>query len=385
MYTDSVATTGLGALLAGSYADNVFGKVTANSFFEITPPALSTVSMNAVFDSLVLILRPNKSYYGDTTKSTRLSVYQLTNQETFPSGQTLLYNTTSFPVNPVALGNITTLISPGATDSVFIRLSDVTGQQLFDLYKAQDYVMQSTPNFINYFKGLELSADSASTNVIYGFSDSVIVRLHYHESDLFTENRVLDFRFYNNDNTQFIQVKTNTTGTALSVFNNTNKEVPAAALNNKAYLQYLTGFVTKIKFPTLRSLALRPDYVKILKAELTVKPLQNTYPFQTPLPPQLLAYPTDVLNGYGSPLSYVSTSGYQTGSLVTDPLFGENTYYTYDVTSYLQQQILIGYANQDGLLLSSVSHNTLDRLVIGDPKNTNTAVQLKLYYVSVNP
>src|SRR4051812_14824105 len=38
VYTDSVATSGSGSMLAGNYDDDAFGKVTAKSFFEIAPP-----------------------------------------------------------------------------------------------------------------------------------------------------------------------------------------------------------------------------------------------------------------------------------------------------------------------------------------------------------
>jgi hypothetical protein len=173
----------------------------------------------------------------------------------------------------------------------------------------------------------------------------------------------------------------------LSAFNSTNKEIASTATNNSVYLQYLTGFTPKIKFPTLRSLLLRPDYVKILKADLIVKPLKNTYSSITPLPPQLLASATDQTNTFGTILTTIA-GAYQNGNLVIDQLYNENTTYDYDVTSYLQQQILVSSANQNGLLLtppSTTRISTLNRVVFGDKKNAQGSIQLKLYYVSVNP
>ena len=388
VHNDSVPTSSSGALLTGVYTDPAFGKVKAKSFFEIRPPAITTLAVSATFDSVVLILRPNKTYYGDTTATSQFSIYQLTNQIVFPLNQGQFFNTTDFAVDPSALGSTTTVISPNITDSVFIRLSDTKGQDLFNLYKSNDYIMQSAANFIPYFKGLQVTTDAGSMQTVYGFNDSVIVRLHYHESGLFTENKTLDFTYYNSDNTQFNNVSSDRTGTPLAAFTPGVKELPSALTNNRAYLQYLTGFLPKIKFPTIRSLLLKPDYAKILKAILTIKPVQNTYTSVTPLPPQLLAYTTDQLNAFGTPLGFISTSGYQTGSLFIDPLYGENTAYTYDVTSYLQQQILISSTNQNGLLLSPGSPAaamTLNRLIIGDEKNDNAEIQLKLYYVSVTP
>ena len=339
---------------------------------------------------MVLIIRPDKSYYGDTTYNSQLSVYQLKNELSFPLYQTQFYNTSDFEVDPSPIGGSGTLISPNNTDSVSIRLSDVTGKNLFDLFRTRDYVMQSTSNFLTYFRGLQLAPAAAGMHAVYGFHDSLIMRLHYHETHLFTENKFLDFTFYNNDNKQFNQVKTDRTGTPVSVFNNANKEVVSTSTNNSAYIQTLTGFMAKIKFPTLRSLLLRPDYLKILKAELVIKPVKNSYSAITPLPPELSAFTTDQSNALGTPLSSTASGSAitQTGNLTIDPVYNENTFYTYDITSYLQQQILISSVNQNGLLFvppAPASISGLNRVIIGDQKNTRGSIQLKVYYVSVNP
>jgi len=387
VYSDSVATSGSGVILAGNYDDNTFGKIAAKSFFEVAPPPIADLTSNSVFDSLQLILIPNKSYYGDTIFNSQLSVYQLQNQITFPLYQTSLYTNTDFAVYPSPLGTVRQQIYPNITDTVFIPLSNTKGKELFDLYKSDDYVMQSIGNFLPYFKGLELASTSGNMHAVYAFRDSITMRLYYHQTDVFITNKHLDFTFHNTDNTQFNQVKSDRTGTPVSAFNSTNKEIISTASNNSVYLQYLTGFLPKIKFPTLRNLLLRPDYVKILKADLIVKPLKNTYNSITPLPPQLLAFTTDQTNTFGTTLTN-ATGGFQTGNLVIDQLYDENTAYDYDVTSYLQQQILVSSANQNGLLLvppSTAWISTLNRAVIGDQKNAQGSIQLKLYYVSVNP
>lgn len=387
VYNDSVSTTGSGVMLAGNYNDNAFGKITAKSFFEIAPPALADLPTNAAFDSLKLLIRPNKTYYGDTTFNTQLSVYQVKTDLTFPLYQTQFYNNTDFAVDPNPLGSINTLVYPNNTDTVAIRLSDATGNNLFDLYKSKDYIMQSVTNFLPYFKGLQLSPSTAGMHAIYGFRDSVVMRMYYHETAVFTVNKFLDFPFYNSDNKQFNQVKADRTGTPLSGFNSTTKEIVSTSLGNSAYTQVLTGFMAKVKFPTLRSLLLRPDFIKILKAELIIRPLKSSYNYITPLPPNLSATTTDQSNVLEAPLSFTG-GGAQTGSLIIDYLYNENTSYDYDVTAYLQQQILIGAANQNGLLLVPpfpTSISSFNRVIIGDQKNTQGSIQLKLYYVSVNP
>ena len=387
VYRDSISTSGSATILAGSYLDNSFGKITASSFVELSPPAITALDTKSVYDSLVLILRPNKKYYGDTSLGSQLSVYQLTNPINFPLYQTAFYNNTNFPVDPTPLGTSTTLIYPNITDSVFIRLSDAKGNELFNLYNSGDYTIQNTTSFINYFKGLKITPTANGMHAIYGFNDTVTMRLYYHVTGLFTTPKVLDFKYYNGDNKQFNQVLSDRSGTPLSAFGGADKEISSTNTNGSSYLQYITGFIPKIQFPTIRSLLLRPDYLKIVKAELIVTPLNQTYTGFTPLPPQLYAYTTDQLNNLGSPLVSATSNGYQTGNLVIDPLYNSNTTYVYDVTSYLQKQISINYANQNGLLLippSPASITTFNRLVIGDKNNSAGALQLKVYYVSSN-
>jgi Domain of unknown function (DUF4270) len=380
VYSDSAATSASGAILVGNYIDNTFGKISAKSFFEVIPPVLSDIATNSAYDSLVLILRPNKTYYGDTTTISHLSIYQLKTQLEFPANQTAFYNTTDFVVNNTALGSLNTFISPNKTDSVFIRLNDTKGQELFNLYKSQQYEIQSNENFLKYFKGLQIASTGGNMQGIFGFHDSVIVRLHYHETNLYREHKYMDFNYYN-DSKQFNQVIANRTGTPLSVFNTINNEIVSSSTNNTAYIQSITGFVAKIKFPTIRSLLLRPDYLKILKAELILKPVKNSYNYYTPLPAQLSDVTTNQSNTtLGSTLS--------TANVVIDQLYNEDTYYSYDVTSYLQQQILVMEANQNGLLFfppDADFSSKLNRAIIGDKKNSSSRLQLKLYYVSINP
>ncbi len=203
---------------------------------------------------------------------------------------------------------------------------------------------------------------------------------------LFSTPKTLDFSFYNGDNTQFNQVTSDRSGTPLAAFGGADGEISSTLTNKTSFLQYITGFIAKIRFPTIRDLLLRTDYLKIIKAELIVTPINQSYNGLYPLPPSLYAYTTDQNNNIGAPLLASGVSSFQNGNLIIDPLYNANTSYTYDVTSYLQQQIAIGYANQNGLLLippSPASISTFNRVVIGDQNNAaGNALQLKVYYVS---
>jgi len=388
VFVDSTVTSGSGAMLAGDYPDPYFGKVSAKSFFELSPSGGVTLSHNPVFDSLKLILIPNKSFYGDTTVNCDFSVYQLSNPMSFPQFQNVFYNNTNFAVNATALGSFAGRIYPNITDSVFINLSNSMGQELLNQYKENDATIQSATNFIAYFKGLRVGSSNGNMQAVYGFKDSATLRLYYHETDVFIENKHIDFKLYNSDNTQFNQVLSDKTGTPVAAFNSAKKELLSSETNGSAYLQYITGFVPKIKFPSLNQLYLRPDFVKIIKADLIVKPITGSYPTSMPLPPILYASETDQNNLPGGDLIDATSSSFQTGNLVLDNLYNQNTQYTYDVTSYLQQQLAITYTNQNGLLLIPPAPTRIasfNRAIFGDKTNKQGAIQLKLFYVSVNP
>ena len=78
-----------------------------------------------------------------------------------------------------------------------------------------------------------------------------------------------------------------------------------------------------------------------------------------------------------------------TGNLTVDYLYGANTSYTYDITSYIQQQILKGAQDngKNGLLLTipaSLYNTSFNRVVVGDqlsPLKVNQ-ISLKIFYAS---
>jgi hypothetical protein len=384
---DSFQTSGSGSLLLGRYQDSAFGKITAGSFLEVAPPLnLPTISNLAGYDSLVLILRPNKTFYGDTTQKQRYIVSQLASIIQLPPTQPVFYNISSIPYDPSPLGSADVTVNPGlpftsqlARDTFKIRLSDTRGQEIFRMLLNKSDTVRNTNYFMAYFKGLYISPDSNSLGAVYGFRDSVIMRLYYHEPGVFLNYKFADF-LVNNKSHQFNHVWFDRSGTNLSALNGSNREIPSTATNDVSYIQSITGVETKIRFPNLWKLPQFPDYLSVLRAVLIVKPVQGSYSPSLPLPAQLQPYTTDQNNLLGFPES-------TNGSLVTDYIYGANTAYTYDLTNYIRQQIPMGATvnSQTGLMLvipSPASNTTFNRVIIGDKFNKKTNIVLKIYYAS---
>ena len=73
---DTVITSGTESMLIGNYRDNVFGKITSHSYFQIGIPdslELYDVQNDDIYDSLNLIIRYNNYFFGDTTRLQRIS------------------------------------------------------------------------------------------------------------------------------------------------------------------------------------------------------------------------------------------------------------------------------------------------------------------------
>ena len=380
LYRDSFATSGTGSLLAGRYTDPYFGKITAATAFHIAPPALFDIANTASFDSLTLVIKPNKSFYGDTTQAVRYNIYQLQEKLFYYEGNTAIYNNRQPFYNPVPLGTRSMTIEPRITDSIEIRLADETGQELFTKFREKADEMKNTDDFINYFKGIYIAPDPASTAVMYGFADGTAkLKLYYHQSNLFNQEKNINF-FITQSQYQFNQIITDRTGTAIESLNAAKPELSSESTGGDAFLQPATGFFTKVSFPTIRNLLYRTDYQKLMKAQLIIKPSQQSYTPFFELPPQINLYTTNVSNLQGPALSS------ETGSLVTDYLQRENTYYTFDVTAFLLGQISITSQNENGLILNvPAGTRVFDRAVIKDSHPGDGKSFLKLYYLSIKP
>lgn len=401
VYVDSFSTTGTGVSLIGSHADPSFGRSTAATYFEYAPPSGTTLDELARFDSIILVFRTNKSYYGDTTSSLHINVQEL-DEEITPvrpgvSTYTTLFNTTSFRKKAALLnrGNAATVVKfqPAYTDTVVVRLNDQFGANLFNLIKTNSESIRTSERFITeVLKGMYISSN-ADDKLIVGLKDSVDMRLYYTTPGPDGAQSYLTFNMANSGH-HFNHIDIDRTGTPLGNegFGKTKPAIPSENLSNRAFMQYITGAMVKIQFPTVKAALLNaPDYFSILSATLKVRPVPNTYTgiYKT-LPASIRLARTDKDNLLGTDL-YTSTSTsqqLQTGNLIVNDLEYKLTGYTYDVTSYLLEQMaVVNPFTENGLLMAPPSPNhitSFDRLVTGNANNEDAQMVLTVYYLAVN-
>jgi len=399
---DSFVTAGTGSMLLGRYVDPYFGTITSKTFLQLGTPGKQSVTNIAGFDSIEFVMRLNKTFYADTTVVQRYYVSQLNDVINYPSvTQRSFYNNSTLSYNPVPLGSTDISISPlalhttqNALDSVKIRLPDTLGQRLLNMFRNNSDTITNLNTFLSYFRGLVVYSDTGASHIgtLLGFKDTAFMRLYYHEPGAATNFKHIDFPF-NNKSFQFNNITVDRSSSPLAILKSYQAtrpnplipaEAPSALTNNAIYVQGISGIQAKVRFPYLSNVLGLQDYIGLLKAQLILKPIEGTFGPELSLAPQIMLSATDQNNELGSPLYY--NNSLQTGNLVTDYVYGQNTFYTYDVTSYIKQQLAIGGNNTDGLMLSMPSPSnvtTFNRSVFGDKTNKLYNITLKIYYISL--
>lgn len=383
---DSFITSGNSSFTVGYHKDLLFGTVTAASYLQINLPSENPLkNKNVFFDSLIIILKPNGEYYGDTLLPFKVDAHRLTNKIENDDGTTNFYNPRKFPYNPAILGSLTKVIRPKKDTAITIRLSDIFGQELLQKLKVNNTDIQDNTNFINYLNGIVLEPDTTITKSIYYFGQknaSGIMRLHYHLMGAFSEEKQLDFPLETNN--QYNNLDYNYTGTNLSIFTPFKKQLKQSSLTgHKVFVNSNMGTCAKISFPRVLQLKELYPFIKVMKAELVIAPSPDTYKYPYQLPSGMYLYITNENNVFIRKLGHSSAP--LTGNLYIDKLYGEDTKYTYDITDFINQVIEEGKFSKSALMLVPTVENSathIQRIVIND-QTLNKSIQLKLYVLGL--
>jgi hypothetical protein len=385
---DSFATGNTNSFLVGRYNDPHFGEITSRAFLQIGMPGTTEdIADNAVFDSLVLIIRLDKYYYGDTTKAITLEVHEL--DESIELGYNdQLYNTSNFSIKPSPLGSKQVRIYPHLTDSVIIRLDQAKGQEIFSKIRSKADELNSQDNFLLYFKGIRVSTTHDSEGVVYGLKGeggSMVMRLHYHLTAPFPKEEYVDFTSLANDRA-FRQTLVNRNGSLPDPAMAGKHELSSAETNHIGYTQPTTGVLMKIIFPGLQNILNTDKPVNLLRAEILLRPLSQSFDIYS-LPPSLMLMQTDESNIVGSPLADSTGFSILTATPVLDHIYGTNNYYRFNITNFIRHLLQTPASAGVGFFVtqSTPEQSTqLNRAVFGDAAIGKNASQLSISIVTVN-
>lgn len=387
---DSVITSGQSKILLGRTKDNVFGEVKSTSFFEFTPSVYSvTNKTTAVFDSISLFLTYNDYYYGDTLKTFKLRVFPVEKRIKLRSDG-YLYNTSNTNYASNEIGSASFLPRPTKEDAYLkIKLDDNYGQSLFNLIKSGTVTSQEY--FLNFFKGLALvPSDENQAFLSFGITDKItasnetfttVMRMYYHsKSENGTETSQYTIDFNVNSSLQYNKITHDFAGSELE--NLTSKNLlNSMETSNKAYQFSALGIYTKIEVPYVKNILNLYPNVTILDAKLNIKPIYGTYDRNYFLPEKLHYYVADKTNSILS--SFTSTNSQEVSiTLSENNEFLDNSEYAISVTDYLKNIVKEGseaYGYNILLYPTNYKEQQIERIVIGNSKNTTNRSNVKLY------
>lgn len=390
---DSFVTSGKGVSMIGSHTDPVFGRIETGNYLELAGPVYTEGMADSfryvLFDSLALVLKPDGSYIGDTLQPLQVNVHRLS-EPILPYDNDILsiYNTRSFSVQPDLLGTKKIWLRPQSGNEVTIRLSDDMGKTLLKKYQdPNDPDIKSNEAFLQYFYGLRINA-AVGSQLIFGAKDSLVMRLFYKKQGLYLESKTLDFTLVNRSH-HFNHISVDRSATVLKDLG-TKKQINSTEAENTAYAMYAVGVMAKLRFPTVRDVLKLPNFARILKATLVIRPVRGSYGTNSyVLPSQVRLAQTTQLNLIGNDITSYDATGYaqsQTGGLVIDNLYGESTDYAYDLTQYLKSAVTEAANNQNGLLVippSPALETQFGRLVVGNRNHTAGKMELLIVYAAV--
>jgi len=380
---DSIETSNKSIAQIGYYDDSMWGKISSSSYIEYRPATISRNENNTYsFDSLTISLKCNGEYVGDTLAPLKIQLHELTDNITLnESGY--LYNNSNVGYNPVPFSTITVRPKPKWKNVLEYRISDDLGKKWFNKMLEGSTDFSSADNFRNYFKGIAFIPDESSNKSIIGFGvsdSSMCITLYYHQiGESLTSSTVK----LTPTTPQFVKVKHNRENTPMQLFDKQTTVLESEKTNNISFVQGLTGIYTKIEFPYLNNLLLEGKMVSIESAKLYLYPVTGTYSYLNPLPPSLSLYQANENNVTESQIKDVLGTSVQTGSLTKDDEFHVNTYYSFDITSFMQSnlgKLGINRKNLQLVLPEDKINTTFQNVVFGDMKHPQSKVKLSILY-----
>lgn len=380
---DSLVTSGKNSVLTGSYNDTTFGRTECVAYIPFTVPgSLGLPEADIIFDSIDLMIRLNGTWIGDTMLYHSYGIHLLDEVIPLPVDE-VYYSTMSVPYDQEPIALFRRKPKPLSGDTLLVRLPDQLGRDLLERIINDDQeVLGSQERFMNYFHGLAV-APGMDNKTILGMAasdSSMLIRIHYHYSMLArTEGMVTITPFTDRC---YYRATTDRSGTPFC--NLYGNELSSSETGNMVLVQALAGSFVTIDFPYLNNLLELGDYCTVTRASLIISPVRGTYSDEVPLPEDLSLY---ISNEIDVTLGYITTysgDALQTGDLVKDDLFNIETYYSYDITSFLQEQLgAIGiHRRKLQLIVPEASQaGTMHTLVAGDGSHYRNRMKLKVRYL----
>ncbi|WP_343329330.1 DUF4270 family protein [Polaribacter staleyi] len=386
---DSIVTSGTNRILLGNVVDENLGSLSAKSYLQLITTNFS-IGTNAEYDSIGFILNYDNYYYGDTTKIQTYKLHRIT-ETVETEDNSSFYNTSSLKYDADILGQISFIPRPNrTTDSLFIKMDDVLGEEIFD--KIVDNDINTTDDFLQYFKGIAIVPDATVNSHILGFNAQITaglsgnsgMRLYYTLKDDDSEDNsfYIDFAV-SNAAKQFNEIEGNFSNSTVGDFEDGEEIKLSANTNNLLFAQGGIGVSPRIEIPSIKRLSELYENATALSAALTFNPLLGSYNEDNPLPESLSVFVVDHKNRMIEQLTDID-GNLASAILINDnDEFDKNTYYTVDLSGFVEN---ILYTEEDlnyALMIQYEDYTKeVHKLVIENDPSTNNEVKLSVKFLN---
>ncbi|MCK9206283.1 MAG: DUF4270 domain-containing protein [Salinivirgaceae bacterium] len=390
---DSFVSSSYNKVFLGYNNDEYLGKTTAISYMTLGyEDNLPSLDKKTRFDSIVLVLKQNGDYLGDTMVAKKFSVYRVTDSIALSEDAYYFYNIDSFAHENTPIATHTFIPRPLKNKVEYVRFPDSLGQAWLD-WIIKDTVITTSSKFISHFKGLVLipdTKDQSWSTSFYGLNSSdsyteesfnqVELRIYYKVPEAETNSY---FAFIPVDNYIFSHFTSDRSGTVSSILETGEGKIPSSQTDSKVFMQAGSGTGIKIDIPQIEWMYELGSNITVLDAKLIMRPTSGTFKKASSLPDNLSVYWTDKKNRNQGSLYDLDGETVISGYLKYDDEFNQDTYYTFSVLSFVIDKMESDEINNNTLMfyLSEESIATsFDKLIIDDQSASNNSFELQIYY-----
>ncbi|MDO7854236.1 DUF4270 family protein [Hymenobacter convexus] len=381
VWHDSVLTSGGDNLLVGRYHDPRLGTITARSYFQVGLGAAYSPATDEMYDSLVLVLKPDGYRYGDTTQLQSLEVHRL---------RDALVATKNYYVFS-QLGYDAALLNQGRSTrplavrpsvrNLRLRLADALGRELLAAGLAGN--LTTDAELTSRLAGLVLTpgaADDAALLRTQVSTEGGALNLYTHSP---TDPATVITKAFTlaSGGKHFYQVAADRTGTLLAPLSTSLQALDVARTAQEAYIDGALGLETKVEIPYLADLRSFGSRLTIVQATVSLEAVPGSATRYLTPPGSLAAYLSTRANQQGAAVGSSTTAAlaipYQTG--ISNLTGLETGGYAVPVTDYCQA-VVDRTLDNNGLLLAAAA--SPERVVLGGPKRAENRLKLGLYFLT---
>ena len=399
--SDSFATSQSKRLLAGRYINSLGIETYSEAYFRFDATEIGSLHATSKFDSVVMILQYDGYKLGDTTSLAHFEVFRLNEDIVYNESTLKIYNHQQFEAMPQTLGKFTLDLSK-SVDTISFKINDELGKELFDYAISQNDTVFDSELFKAYFKGVVIKPTEDTQSLLAGFTanpDSAFaprIRVYYNDFSP-NDGLYMDFPFekfelyagsYSSDNSNYCAFSHIVNNYEGSMWEGISFENPinSSETENIVFMQGSNMHSVNILIPYIDHLY-QYGVGSIIKAELHIEPLEETFVSKNMLPSSLQINLIDSKYRYYNPLYITGTTDVAFGTLVYDNVFKDKTHYVYDVTNYVKTEFEdFGDPMYTMLMLipNSSTQINVDQLIIGDNKHISNRMKLKIYLTNFN-